>query len=170
MTTQVIMDPRIELPVENPTEFRRKIINDFHERFCDLLNGIDYYRGVDIKISENLEKGIFNYSLQEASETNVTKQWNNGEFVRIYLDKFREIILSLNTMNAFSIINKDILAHRVAFETDYYFDNDFVFGEIDYNNYVDINNCNNFNHINNTNINIDLEEELYDYSTYKNKY
>ena len=168
MTTQVIqMARRNELPVENPTVFRRRIITSLHECFCD-LNGVnEYYRENNIKISENLEKGIFNYSLQQATETNVTKQWNNGEFVRIYLDKFREIYSNLNTISAFPIINKDILAHRVAFETDAYFNWDITFDEIDYNVYMDINNYNNFNNITNMALNVDLKEEMYDYYSYK---
>ena len=169
MTTQVIQFAarRNELPVENPTVFRRQIITSLHECLHD-LNGIDeYYRENDIKISENLEKGIFNYSLRYANETNVTNQWNNNEFVRIYLDKFREIYSNLNTMTAFPIINKEILAHRVAFETDAYFNGDITFDEIDYNLYIDINNCNNFNHITNMALNVELREEMYDYYSYK---
>ena len=47
------------------------------------------------KHSSNLEKGIFNYALKEASNRKVVKKWDNQYFVQIYLDRLRSIYLNL---------------------------------------------------------------------------
>lgn len=43
----------------------------------------------------NLEKGIFNSALSEATEKNVVKKWDNPHFVRIYIDRLRSIWMNM---------------------------------------------------------------------------
>lgn len=50
----------------------------------------------------NLEKGVFNYSLKEATSRKLIKKWENPDFVQVYLDRLRTIYINLK--------NKDILA------------------------------------------------------------
>ena len=66
--------------IENPNEFRNNISNKLNKI---LLNE---------KISVNLEKGIYNYSLEHATKLNVVKKWDNSYFVKIYLDRVRTIL------------------------------------------------------------------------------
>jgi len=70
------------------------------------------------KHSSNLEKGIFNYALKEASNRKVVKKWDNPYFVQIYLDRLRSIYLNLkNTEILEQIKSEAIQAHTVAFMT-----------------------------------------------------
>ena len=39
----------------------------------------------------NLERGIFNYSIRDATLKNVVKKWENPYFVQIYVDRFRTV-------------------------------------------------------------------------------
>ncbi len=39
----------------------------------------------------NLERGIFNYSIRDATLKNVVKKWENSYFVQIYIDRFRTV-------------------------------------------------------------------------------
>ena len=46
-------------------------------------------------IATNLEKGIFNYTIREATTRNVIKKWDNTKFCQIYIDRLRSIYLNL---------------------------------------------------------------------------
>ena len=73
------------------------------------------------KMSSNLEKGIFNYSLNEANNKKVVKKWDNSHFVQIYIDRMRSIVYNLNTNNKLleQIKNETIKSQDVAFMTHY---------------------------------------------------
>ena len=70
------------------------------------------------KHSTNLEKGIFNYALKEASSRKVVKKWDNQYFVQIYIDRLRSIYLNLKNPEILEQIQTEaIQAHTVAFMT-----------------------------------------------------
>ena len=57
-----------------------------------------------MKICENIEKGLVNYSLEKADKINIIKKWDNEYFVLIYIDRLRTIIMNLN--NNKNLLNK----------------------------------------------------------------
>jgi transcription elongation factor S-II len=69
--------------------------------------------------SKNLEKGIYNYSLKEATNRKIIKKWDNVFFVQIYVDRVRSIYNNLvnNKYVLESLEKKDIKAHQIAFMT-----------------------------------------------------
>ena len=69
--------------IANPTEFRTNISNK--------LNAIIE----DDTLCVNVERGVFNYSLKEASTKKIIKKWENPRFVQIYLDRLRSIYINL---------------------------------------------------------------------------
>ena len=70
------------------------------------------------KHSSNLEKGIFNYALKEATNRKVVKKWDNPYFVQIYLDRLRSIYLNLKNPEILEQIKSEsVQAHTVAFMT-----------------------------------------------------
>ena len=70
------------------------------------------------KHSSNLEKGIFNYALKEATNRKVVKKWDNQYFVQIYIDRLRSIYLNLKNPEILEQIKSEsIQAHTVAFMT-----------------------------------------------------
>ena len=58
--------------VENPEEFRNNIVLKL-----DIIIKNN-------KISTNLEKGIFNFSLKQCEEKKLIKKWSNEYFIIIY--------------------------------------------------------------------------------------
>lgn len=70
----------------------------FRKNICDRFTNII---GNNIT-AINLEKGVFNYSLKEATSRKLIKKWENPDFVQVYLDRLRTIYINLK--------NKDILA------------------------------------------------------------
>jgi transcription elongation factor S-II len=94
--------------VENSESFRSNIKNE--------LNKIIQNE----KHSTNLEKGIFNYSLKEASNRKVVKKWDNSYFVQIYVDRLWSIFSNLKNKDILDQIQSgEIQAHTVAFMSHY---------------------------------------------------
>ena len=90
--------------IDDPDKFRKTIL--------DYLNN----KIQNIKISENLEKGIFNYTLEECERKNLIKKWSNEFFGIIYIQKVKAIIFNLNNTDLFNkLIKKEIKAHELAF-------------------------------------------------------
>ena len=47
------------------------------------------------KYAINIEKGIYNYTIEDANRKNLVKKWENIHFVEIYLARFRTIYNNL---------------------------------------------------------------------------
>lgn len=71
----------------------------------------------DEKSSINLEKGIYNYALKEADIRKTVKKWDNRQFVQIYLDRLRSIIINLKGPILQHIKDGSLKAQDVAFMT-----------------------------------------------------
>ena len=92
--------------VENPDKFRSNIRTKLDEILKNEKN------------SNNLEKGIFNFALNEAKNRKVVKKWDNPYFVQIYLDRLRSIFTNLNNPTLLEQLNGgSIKAHTIAFMT-----------------------------------------------------
>lgn len=92
--------------IENPEQFRTSIrqkLGEFFEKNKDAIN---------------LEKGIHNWALKEASNKRVVKKWNNPFFVQIYLDHLRSIYINLKSDRLIKMVNAgEIKAQEIAFMT-----------------------------------------------------
>jgi transcription elongation factor S-II len=92
--------------IENPDEFRNNIV-------LKLNNLIK-----NDKISTNLEKGIFNFSLKQCEEKKLIKKWSNEYFIIIYVQKLKTILFNLSNEALYNkIVNKEIKSHEIAFMT-----------------------------------------------------
>jgi|TARA_B110000259_G_scaffold81733_1_gene95573 DNA-directed RNA polymerase subunit M/transcription elongation factor TFIIS len=92
--------------VNEPGVFRTNIVNKLNS----ILD--------NEKIAVNMEKGIYNYSIQTAEKKNLIKKWNNEQFVMIYIQKLKMIINNITSPELFDkLTNKTIKAHLVAFMT-----------------------------------------------------
>ena len=65
--------------VKNPSDFRQHVKNKFIST-------------TTTSIGNNVEIGIYNYTIKEATHKNIVKQWNNPMFVLIYCNRFRAIL------------------------------------------------------------------------------
>jgi DNA-directed RNA polymerase subunit M/transcription elongation factor TFIIS len=93
------------LKIVNPDDFRANIV----KKINNILNSE--------KNSGNLEKGIYNYTLKEATQKKIIKKWDNKYFVQIYLDHLRSIMNNLNEDILKQINNGSMKPHLVAFMT-----------------------------------------------------
>lgn len=68
------------------------------------------------KYGDNLEKGIYNYTLETCTKMNIIKKWSNKYFVEIYKTKLRTIYNNLKTDSIKDLIIKKIIKpHKLAF-------------------------------------------------------
>jgi transcription elongation factor S-II len=70
------------------------------------------------KYAINLEKGVHNWALKEATNKKVVKKWDNPFFVQIYVDRLRSIYINLkNEALIKSVNNGEVKSQDVAFMT-----------------------------------------------------
>ena len=90
--------------IENPEEFRTNVVS----KLDNIIK--------NNKISTNLEKGIFNYSLKQCEEKKLIKKWSNEYFIIIYVQKLKTILFNISNEDLYNrIINKKIKSHEIAF-------------------------------------------------------
>jgi len=92
--------------IENPEQFRKNIrekLKAFFEKEKDAIN---------------LEKGVHNWSLKEATNKKVVKKWDNPFFVQIYIDHLRSIYINLTNKTLIKMVNDgEIKSQDIAFMT-----------------------------------------------------
>ena len=93
--------------ISDPSAFRSNVRNKLFEMI------------ENERISENIEKGVFNFSIQKATQVNIVRKWDNSNFVRIYVDRLKSVYINLkkNPKLRGNIKEKKIRAHEVAFMT-----------------------------------------------------
>ena len=93
--------------IKSPEEFRSNIRVKLQEFLPDPKN------------SKNLEIGVYNYALKEASNRKVVKKWDNPYFVQLYTDQLRSVYFNLKTQISIRehVKNGEIKAHKIAFMT-----------------------------------------------------
>tara|TARA_E500000178_G_C16724765_1_gene618797 strand:- start:37 stop:558 length:522 start_codon:yes stop_codon:yes gene_type:complete len=90
--------------IENPEEFRTNVVS----KLDNIIK--------NNKISTNLEKGIFNYSLKQCEEKKLIKKWSNEYFIIIYIQKLKTILFNLSNEGLYNrIVNKEVKSHEIAF-------------------------------------------------------
>jgi transcription elongation factor S-II len=93
--------------IENPELFRSNIRKKLTPLFSE-----------NEKHAINLEKGVYNWALKEATNRKVIKKWDNQFFIQIYLDHLRSIFVNLKNEKLIQMVtNGEIKAHELAFMT-----------------------------------------------------
>jgi len=96
--------------IDNPKVFRANIAAKLSLFFIQ--------KGGSEKHAANLEKGIHNWALKEATNRKVVKKWDNPFFIQIYLDHLRSIYINLkNDKLIEQVVNGEIKSHTIAFMT-----------------------------------------------------
>lgn len=96
--------------IQNPDTFRSNICQKLSVFFKDCLNAE--------KHASNLEKGVYNWTLKEATFRKVVKKWDNPFFVQLYLDHLRSIYVNLKNERLIHMVSKgEIKSHEIAFMT-----------------------------------------------------
>jgi transcription elongation factor S-II len=94
------------MKVTNSEKFRKNVQN----KLAIILNNNNY--------GLNLERGIYNKTLSDATEKNIVKKWENAYFVLLYTNRFKMIYINLKNQDVKNLIlEKKIKPHELAFMT-----------------------------------------------------
>lgn len=110
------------LSITYPDQFREQIRKRIRAIMttasdADAVIGSSANGNTDI-ISTNIEKGIFNWSIQHAGKNNIVKKWSNPYFITIYIDRLRSIYINLKKPDVSSaVLSGNIKAQDLAFMT-----------------------------------------------------
>ena len=91
--------------ITNPEEFRTNIKSKLNELIKNE------------KKTSNLEIGIYNYSLKEATNRRIIKKWDNPYFVQIYVDRLKSIYINLNEELLQQLQKGELKPHTLAWMT-----------------------------------------------------
>jgi DNA-directed RNA polymerase subunit M/transcription elongation factor TFIIS len=92
--------------VENQKEFRGKIVKYIRQ-----------YVPSDV-MSRNIERSIYNYSIDKSDEYKILKRFDNKLFVLVYLDKFKMIYFILkDNIIINKLKNKQLLTKEIAYKS-----------------------------------------------------
>ena len=80
----------------DPKVFRSAIANEFEQLFS---KGEDEDKDKIPYIGENIEKGIFNYTIKEAGSRQIIKKWYNPLFCEIYAASLKTVLINLKQNN-----------------------------------------------------------------------
>lgn len=70
------------------------------------------------KWGHNLEIGIYNSVLQDATQKKIVKKWENPYFVQLYIDKCRSIYMNIQKPSILAKLKSgEIKPHEIAFMT-----------------------------------------------------
>jgi transcription elongation factor S-II len=99
------------MKVENPVEFRANVSKQLEKYF---INDSEKC----VSNARNLEKGIFNWTIKEAGNRRVIKEWSNPHFVRLYADHLRTIYINLSNKELTELVDTGVIkSHEIAFMT-----------------------------------------------------
>lgn len=72
--------------------------------------------------SENIEKGIYNYTIKESINKSITRKWDNPQFRKLYINKSRSVYSNIdkdcyvNNKRLLDRLNAgEFLPHEIAF-------------------------------------------------------
>ena len=92
------------MAIPEPSTFRANIISKLTEK----MNPVS---------ARNMEKGIFNWAIGEATSRRIVRKWCNRHFCTIYIDRVRSIWFNLNDDIIEKINLGTIKSQTVAFMT-----------------------------------------------------
>jgi transcription elongation factor S-II len=98
------------MQIKNSDQFRANVRSTV---FMPLLNNEEY--------ALNLEKGVFNWTLNKANEKKVVKKWDNPYFVELYKSHLRSVYTNMKQnptlVSLIGLEEGKIKPHEIAFMT-----------------------------------------------------
>jgi transcription elongation factor S-II len=103
--------------ISNPELFRKNVRNQLYLLFESVED--NERRG---KCATNLEIGVYNYAIREATLKKIVKSWQNISFSQLYIDHLRSIYFNLRPPLIQQIVDQTVKPQEIAFMTHQEFD------------------------------------------------
>lgn len=94
-----------------------KIVNDSEKFRSTIIESI--HKIIDNKIkATNIERSIYNKTIDESIEKTIIKKWTNYLFVQLYLDRLKYVYFILQNKNIVNKINEGtIKSYEIAYKS-----------------------------------------------------
>lgn len=99
--------------VDNVHAFRANI----RRKLVEKLGGENEDSEFHVNCARNIERGIFNFALNEARQRKVVRKWDNKYFVLLYANHLRSIMRNLTDKWISELNTANIKPHKIAFMT-----------------------------------------------------
>jgi transcription elongation factor S-II len=106
--------------IRNPDTFRHNIRQEFQKKIGDeLLEATAAAQNLKKEqVVNNLEKGIYNFTIQECTIRKLVKKWENPAFVQLYVDKVRSVFSNIDSRTVQeSLKSAECAPQQLAFMT-----------------------------------------------------
>lgn len=101
----------MNMVINNPTAFR----TNMRSKLSPIID--------NEKITTNLEIGVYNYAIKEATSRKILKKWDNKLFLEIYTSRFRSIYMNLKKEYLKDLlVNGEVTAEQLSGMTHYEMD------------------------------------------------
>jgi transcription elongation factor S-II len=95
--------------VQNPQIFRENVRSKLQQKYGDTMNP---------SIMANIEIGVYNYAIKEATNLKVIKKWDIPSFSTLYMDRLRTIYNNLKNPELLALLASEELSPKtLAFMT-----------------------------------------------------
>ena len=95
--------------LKTPTIFRENVRSKLTAKFGKDMNPM---------ILANVEIGVYNYAIKEATNLKIIKKWDAPAFSTIYMDRLRTVYVNLKNENLRQLLkNEDVSPKTLAFMT-----------------------------------------------------
>ncbi len=95
--------------VQNPQVFRENVRSKLQQKYGGLMNP---------SIMANVEIGVYNYAIKEATNLKVIKKWDVPSFSTLYMDRLRTIYNNLKNPELIALLASEELSPKtLAFMT-----------------------------------------------------
>jgi transcription elongation factor S-II len=95
--------------VQNPQVFRENVRSKLQQKYGGLMNP---------SIMANVEIGVYNYAIKEATNLKVIKKWDTPAFSTLYMDRLRTIYNNLKNPELIALLASEELSPKtLAFMT-----------------------------------------------------
>jgi len=94
--------------LEDPVKLRAKVVQTIQSLLPEF----------EASGCRNMERSIYNYSIDKGDEYKIIKRWENAFFVQIYMDKFKMVYFLLKKQEIGDKIKRqEILPQDIAYKT-----------------------------------------------------
>lgn len=94
------------------------------DRYAKETGGVGLEEWLVLEPAVNIERGIYNVTVQQANQSNISRRWTNPRFMDMYRQRMTSVLTNLDSQSYVQnktllprMISKEMLPHEVAFLT-----------------------------------------------------
>ena len=114
----------LDVTNDSVIEYRKSVENIIFTILSSQLNEEECPDFFNKQPALNIEKGVYNSTIQKAMQMNILRKWTNPRFLDIYNQRAKAVISNLDPHSYVDnktllqrLVNNEIMPHEIAFQT-----------------------------------------------------